>query len=187
MKLDKKLNLVIPLDYADVTYYVHSVPISREVFENYYMVIAKVFSQIHMENLSAVAGPRVAYLMLKSTAMEQGVWDGEAGVANGLMAEIVRLSNVIMPKDGAGWKTMPLHDVLQQKLLDEDDVSEVMNALAFFTVGSCMYPRRDQQNIQTIVSRMWGGLSVPSNCTEYAASLPTSTETASSGATAVAS
>ena len=109
MRINKALNLVIPVDWEmGGQIFVHSTPISREVFEQYFLVISKTFAAIFSQGLGAVAGPRIAYLMLKKTAEDMGLWAGPAGVGAGLMNEMIRLSNVIMP-DEKGCKSACRH------------------------------------------------------------------------------
>ena len=76
MKIDKKLNLVIPIETDDGTLYVHSMPIRREIFDTYFLVLSKTFAAIHGEGLGEIAGPRVAALILKKIAMDTGMWEG---------------------------------------------------------------------------------------------------------------
>ena len=130
--IDRKLNLVIPVDNSDgsVTY-VHSTPISREVFERYFKIIARTFAEIYSGGYTVYSGPRVAALLLKSTAMDLGVWDGPTGVERGLMDEIRRLTNVVLPAPQGGWVTMPFVEAIKAGQINEDDVAEVDNALAF--------------------------------------------------------
>ena len=132
MKIDKRLNLVTEVQTDEGTVFVHSMPISSEVFEKYFLVISKTFAAIIGEGLSFVSGPRVAALMLKKIATDLGVWDGKDGVNNGLMAEIRRLSNVVMPTEN-GWKTYPLQDVIDKGMLDESDIAEVEGLIAFLS------------------------------------------------------
>lgn len=186
MRLDKKLNLVLPLDYGGRAFYVHAAPVSREVFESNFMIISKTFARIHAEGLSSIAGPRIAYLMLRAIAQEDGAWDGPTGVNMSLVAEIVRLTNFVMPGE-RGWETIPFQSALDEKKIDDEDRSEVLNALVFFTVASAMYPARDlyttkdqttgkeRVGILSFALSLWGGQTSSSNCTEFAASLPTST------------
>jgi len=89
MKLDKALNLVIPIDQDEGRIYVHSTPISLEVFEKYFLAISKTFAAIYSEGLNVLAGPRVAALMLRRVS-------DDLGLDTGLIDEIRRLSNVIV-------------------------------------------------------------------------------------------
>ncbi len=87
MKISKKLNLVIPVEYDTGNVYAHSMPISSEVFETYFMILGKTFTTIYMEGFSYNTGPRFAALILKDIATKMGVWDD---VKRGLVDEIYR-------------------------------------------------------------------------------------------------
>ena len=184
MRLDQRLNFIIPVERDDgVTVYVHAMPISRETFERYFLVIARTFSAISTEGIGIT---RVIVLMLRKIASDMGIWDGPGGVENGLMNEIRRLANVVTPGP-KGWETIPFADALAVKILSEEDVSEVENALVFFTVVSVMNRRRGLKDILDNLGQLWSARTSPLNCTEYAASLPTLKEAVSSGATVVVS
>lgn len=173
MILNQKLNLVIPVEQSNgTTAYVHSVPISREVFERYHLVIAKTFARIFAMGLGEVAGPRVAALVMKSVAEELGQWDGPTGVEKGLIAEVRRLTNVIAPGG-----PIPMQEAVDKKFFTPDDQSEVENAIAFFTVACSMLRRAQLAVAQDGLVQLWGGLTTSLNCTEFAASLLTSTGT----------
>jgi hypothetical protein len=181
--IDKHLNFVIPVQGDGVTTYVHSMPIGEDVFDRYFLVISKTFAAIYNEGLGVTAGPRVAAKLLKRVATEMGVWDGADGVQTGLMTEIRRLTNVVAPGPN-GWTTFPFQDALGENYLSKGDVSEVENALVFFTVASAMHRRAELESILNGAGSLWGARVEPLNCTEFAASLTTSTATGSSGATA---
>ena len=137
MKLNKALNLVIPVETDNGIIYVHSTPISRAIFEQYFLVISKTFSGIFSHGLGALAGPRIAYLMLKQTAQELGMWEGQQGVEKGLINEIIRLSNIVITGEN-GWETIPLDTAIKHGKIDSDTLSEVEGELVFFTCISCM-------------------------------------------------
>lgn len=179
MKINKKLNLVVPVETDTGFLYVHSMPITREVFEKYFLVISKAFTVIYNEGLTVTAGPRVAAMMLRTVAEKAGVWDGSDGVENGLMNEIRRLTNIIVPT-AAGWSTIPFSEA--KDFLDPDDVSEVEGQIVFFILNSAMHKRSRVEAILTVAANFWGSLITSSNVTEYQASLPTSTTGASIGA-----
>lgn len=180
MKLDKRLNLVLPISREGVDTYVHSMPIGREVFERYFKVLSRTFSEVIRDPIS---GPRVAYLTLKDIATNLGQWDD---VERGLMNEIRRLSNVVAPAD-KGWATFQFQDAIDQSYFDEDDLREVENALVFFTVALWMTPKKERAAIIDGFASLWSAQLVSSSCTEFAASLPTSTATASIGEKAIPS
>jgi hypothetical protein len=173
MRIDKRLNLVTEVQTENGTMFVHSAPISREVFEKYFLVISKTFAAIISEGLSFISGPRIAALMLKKVATDSGVWEGNDGVNRGLMAEIRRLSNVSMPSDN-GWKSVPFQDVIDKGLMDEADVAEVEGLIAFFICASAMSRRNE---VQSVLERMslWGSSITSLNSTGFTDSLPTLT------------
>jgi len=181
MRLDSKLNLVTEVETGEGSVFVHSMPISREVFEKYFLTISKTFASIISEGLSFISGPRVAAMLLKKTAIDQGVWEGRDGVSNGLMAEIRRLSNVIVPSEN-GWQTMPFQDAIDKKVMDQEDIAEVEGLVCFFICASAMSRRNEVQGVLDRM-RLWGSLTTSLNSTAYAASLPTSTETETSTTT----
>lgn len=180
MKIDRQLNLVIPVERETGTLYVHSMPIGREVFERYFLVISKTFASIYSEGLNVMAGPRVAALMLRQTAETMGVWLGEDGVEAGLMAEIRRLSNVLTLGDN-GWQMQPLQVALDRQVLDAEEVSEVENAIVFFTVASLMHHRSEREGVVTGAAKMWNAQISSQSIMELKASLQTLTETDNTG------
>jgi hypothetical protein len=180
MLVDRKLNMVFPVDCDGGPYYVHSMPIGRETFERYHLVIAKVFTQFYAAKINVVAAPKVAALMLKDAAVRMGIWDdaptGELGVGRGLMGEIRRLSNVVMPT-ATGWGTIPLEEAISRNLLTPDDLAEVEGAIVYFTVASSMHRKADLSGIMIGVDSLWGTKTSRSTLSEFSGSLPTSTET----------
>ena len=179
--INRKLNLAIPVEVQpDVTYYVHSVPVAREVYERYYQVFARTFTDIYTKGFSVASGPRVALLMLRDVAKAMNQWDGDEGVQNGLLPEIRRLTNLVMPVNGR-WSTVPFEDARSRSILDEDDVSEVENAVAFFTVASAMHRKQELGPVLKSMAGLWDAQLTYSNATDFAASLPTSTSDASTG------
>jgi hypothetical protein len=174
LTISEKLHLVIPIygdDGETITAYVHSAPISREVFDAHYLLIAQTFSAIHAEGLGIIAGPRVASLLLHDVARKKR---DEIG-ALALMNEIRRLSNV-MVREATGWAPLPFQEVVDRKLISEDDLSEVANALVFFIVTSAMQRRADLKEMMDGAARLWGARTSSSDFTGFAASLATSKE-----------
>jgi len=155
--ISRQLNLVIPITRDDgTTIYVHSSPVSAAVFEVYYLVLAKTFSELAKNGLDPRSGPSVAGLVLKQVAQETmrgaGVswWDGADGVGGsaGLIAEMVRLSNVITPDpQTGGWATLPLQVALDRGLIGDDERAEVISLLTFFTVSWRVAPRVDRERL----------------------------------------
>lgn len=183
MKIDRKLNLVFPIDTDAGTVYVHSTPISREVFEQFFLVIGKTFSALYAEGLNVMAGPRVAMMLLKKIAEETGVWDGPNGVERGLVAEVRRLTNVIVRSDDGNWSSIPYQEALARKMIDDEDASEAEGAVVFFICASAMHRREQLRPILIGMASLWGSQITSYSSTEFGVSLRTSTETDNSGET----
>jgi hypothetical protein len=183
MQIDRNtLNFVMPIERENgMTVHVYATPISRAVFERYYMVMAKTFNTIYSGGLGIMSGPRVAAMILKDTAIDLGVWEGSEGVERGLIMEIRRLTNVFVPTPN-GWETIPIHEAIAKGHLDEDDMSEVENALAFFTVASHMHRKTDRKGILDGASKLWGARLESLSSSEYCASLSKSTTGGTSAA-----
>ena len=202
MKLDSRLNLVIPIEQGNGVIYAHNMPVSAETFDQHYLTIAKTFSAIHSEGLGAIAGPRVAAKLLKNIAVRDETWEGPLGVEAGVMNEIRRLTNVVIPSGVAAvldektsendpdvwrapaWSTITLHEALQKGMIDNADKEVVENALVFFTVVSSMHTKEALRGLLISVCGLWNAQTSSFNSTEFAASLPTSIVIASSGETA---
>lgn len=178
IRIDKKLNLVIPIEDQGGTFYVHATPLSHQVFEKYYKVLARTFTVI-VSMYSEVSGPRVALMTLREVAENIGMKDD---VEQGLIPEIRRSTNMLVPAEGGGFETVMFQTALDRKMLSEEDVSEVENALAFFTVYSAMLKRAQRVELLDGAAKMWGAQVTSLSVTEFGASLKTSTEKESSGA-----
>ena len=177
MHINKSLNLVIPVETDDHgTLYFHSTPISRDVFERYFLIISKVFAALFAEGLNVIAGPRIAYLMLKELAEKAGKLED---VQNGLLNEIHRLTNVSMLIDD-GWQSVPYQTIIERKILDADILMEVENAIVFFICVSAMHKREVLTGTIEAMTGLFGWQYSSLNCTEYTASLTTLIEAATS-------
>lgn len=194
MKINRKLNLVIPIlgdpittkddagtdvEKDNVTGYVHAEPISTETFDAHYLVIAKTFAAIYGEGLGFSTGPRIAGRLLRSIAQSVGVWEGPNGVEAGLLRDIFQRANYI----SSSGEIIPFSEAIARDVLEKDDLSEVTNSLAFFTVASSMHLRSDLPGVLAGAARFWGGRTTSLNSTEFAASLKTSTVDGNTGAT----
>lgn len=191
MKIDRALNLVLPVDTSRGTIYVHSTPIGKDIFEQYFMPISMALSEIYRTRTMGM-GPRTAALMLRRCAEETGDWDDSEiiekgkpvvryGVENGLMAEIRRLTNIVFPRpNGAGWSTLSLELAQAQDIIDAGDVSEVENAVVFFICASAIFKGDRLLSAMSQMVSFWGARLESSNSTEFAASLRTSTAGATS-------
>jgi hypothetical protein len=207
MRIDRKLNFVIPI-YGDekiktdaegqpikgddgkpvmfqpVIAYVHSTPLAAETVDKHFLILGQTFSSIFNNGLGTAAGPGMAMRLLKSLAIRTRQWedspDGEQGVRTGLVEEIRRLTMVIVP-GASGWQPIPLQVAVDRKILIEEDRSEVENAIVFFIAVSATLNRAERKPMLETACGLWSALLSQSNPTDFAASLTTSTETASSG------
>jgi hypothetical protein len=186
MKINQSLNLVIPIyDEKDrAIAHVHSTPISAEVFDTYCLVIAKTYAQLITEGLGLVGGARIADKLLKKTAQDMGVWEGQTGVQNGLMNQIYRLTNVIHLGE-RGWQSTP-YEIARQNVLTKDDVSEVEAAICYFILASLMMRKSQAKDLMGDAMKLWGAQIVSLNSTEYLSTLPVSTATVNTGVRVVA-
>jgi len=191
MIIDKQLNLVIPILRGDQTQlYVHSTPIRPETFETYYLVLSKTWSAIMANGLDARSAPSMAALMLKDVAKNTprapGVswFDGPDGVGGeaGLLAEMARLSNAIVPTPDKGWTTLPLQAALDQKLVSDEEAAEVSSQVAFFILcSSRAAPRVDRDRLVRGQCAIYESQTTYYNATEFANSLKTSTADETTG------
>ena len=154
--------------------YVHSTSISRSVFEQFYLVIGKVFSQCFdgiSEAHLALTAPQLAYPALKSFATQAGTWEGVGGVKFGLVNEIIRLTNVVVNTE-SGWETLTFDTAVKRGILDDDEEHEVLSSLIFFTAISKVAPRDLKNSFLEMVgaARNWELTSLGS--TEYKNGLP---------------
>ena len=187
MRINKALNLVLPIELDDggMTY-VHSTPVSREVFTQYFLPMSKAFAAIFGQGLGAIAGPRIAYLMLEKTSEDMGVWKGPSGVYNGLVNEMIRLSNVMLP-DEKGWKSLPLQIVIDKGMLNPDEVAETLGTICFFILCSAINKKDQIEGIMEAVGGLWGSAITSLNSTEYMNSLSISIKEETTGEMATTS
>lgn len=186
MRINKSLNFVIPIVREDSAIYVHSIPLNKEVFETHFLILSKTFAAIYASGLGPMAAPRVAKLLMKSIATDLKIWEGRAGVENTLIAEIHRLSCIIVPSERGGWETIPFFEALRRDLLDEDELSEAENAIVFFIVASAMHKKTELRPVLEGAIEIWGGQLSSLMPTAFAASLPKLTGAAATPTTIAA-
>ena len=178
VKLTEKLHLVVPLyrttfsegkEQLDTVYaYVHAAPVSREIFEAHYLLLARTFTEIHTAGLAEIAGPRIAAMMMRDVARKLGDEQGHRA----LMNEIRRLSNARVQTE-SGWEVMPFEDALNH--LDPDDASEAENAIVFFIAVSAMHRKTVTPGYLRGAAALWGAETTFSDFTAWNASQETST------------
>ncbi|HHL4378400.1 TPA: hypothetical protein ACQ8TC_001428 [Escherichia coli] len=181
MKIARNLNLIIPVRTEKGNGWIHATPISKEVFKEHFFILSKTFSAIFSEGLGVVAGPRIAFLMLERISRDSNTWEGDKGVRNTLVNEVIRLANLVYPVEGKGYDTIPLDMALEREIIDLD---EVAGELIFFTCVSSINSPEQAKGTMDVVNGIWSTQCSPLNLTEWIASLPTLKSAASSGATA---
>lgn len=176
MRLDRHLNLVIPVEREGVDIYVHSSPISREVFNRYFLPLSKTYAEIYRGGLNVIAGPRVAAMLLRKIAAENNELAGDDGVESGLINEIKRLTNVMVPTP-QGWQAVPIQQAVEvHHYLELEEMDEIENVLVFFTLVCAMYPKKDRPILFRGMKSLWGTDDTSLNSTEFARSLAMPTE-----------
>ncbi|MDM4036042.1 hypothetical protein QTO45_11730 [Escherichia coli] len=181
MKIARNLNLIIPVRTEKGNGWIHATPISKEVFKEHFFILSKTFSAIFSEGLGVVAGPRIAFLMLERISRDSNIWEGDKGVRNTLVNEVIRLANLVYPEEGKGYDTIPLDMALERGIVEFDDVA---GELVFFTCVSSINTPEQTEQMMLAVSGMWNSRTSSLSLTEWIASLPTLKPVASSGATA---
>lgn len=185
MKLDQRLNLVIPIEQGGRTYHVHCTPISMEMFDAHFRLIARTNTEIFGGGYGALSGPRIAAKLMREASINletiampgRPVQAGRGDGFNAIMTEIRRLTMVI----GAPGGPILLEDAVGKGVVDALDRDILENALVFFTVVSVMEDPRESARMMDVACSLWSGQMTSSNSTAFADSLRTSTATESTG------
>lgn len=187
--INRRLNLVLPIERDGKTIYVHSIPISRDVYANYFTILAETVSEVFGRGFRAALAVRVAAMTLQKIATEQGIWEdsgSQVGVKSGLLNEIRRLTTVIQPGP-RGWDNMLLDDALKAGVFDEDEAAEVDSVIVFFTASSWILRPKEFQEMFAEAGRPYGAFTTSSSATAFSAGLPTSSAPENTGARAIQS
>lgn len=167
IKIDEKINLVMPIQRGDGrTYWVHSTPISAEVFAEFYDPLGRVFNKLYTGGIGMVAGPKVAYFALRDLCMQTETWEGVQGIENTLCNEIWRLTTVLIPGVN-GWDMLPFSDVMRREMMTPREIQEVKNGLVFFTVNFCMHTQSVMRLIMEVSQRTLGARVTPLTCMAF--------------------
>ena len=128
------------------------------------------------EGLQVTGGPRVAGLLLRDVAKRSEIEDS----AIALLAEIRRLSNIMMPAS-SGWEMQSLQAALDCDLVTSDDVAEAESFICFFILVSAIAEKKRAETTMTLASGLWNTQMSSLDATEFMHSLPTSSGDANSG------
>jgi hypothetical protein len=169
--INKKLNLILPLEIDDKKMWVHSTPISREVFEANYLLFVKTLSNLYFNGIGPGMAPRVASFALKDMAKEI---NSENDITVPVIQEIYRLTYVLMVDPATNkWAAKPFVEVKMKNLIDEETLREVENALIYFTVASAIHLKSELPTVMVGLSSIWGAQTTSLNAMDYCNSLMT--------------
>lgn len=199
MKIDEKRNLVLPIvtekvtkkvDGKDVTedvvrvYAFHS-PVSREVFEANYRILAATKSALASKGSHYLmsSGPRIAALTLKDEgrkdAADRGSFDKDGNIVDeetaALFSEIKRLTMVLCPGSN-GWDMLPVDTAISAGKIDSEDFEELASSIVFFTCHCAMARKADRETTARATASVVGASITSSSITEFLGSLPNSTQ-----------
>jgi hypothetical protein len=184
MKIDRRLNLVLNITSDDDSViWVHHTPIRREIFETHFLLLTKTVAAMYEQGLPPPMAARITLLMMRKTAKDMGLLY-ETQLEQGLLPEIWRMTNCLVQGLGQnpkGWLMVPFEKVLADKMISEDDASEVRNQVCFFTGASWVH--RQSERDQMIYPMLIGSGSQTTSLTpmDWINSLPTSTPSESTG------
>ena len=167
-EINRRLNIVDEVTNGDITVYVHSTPIRREIFDQHYLLLTKTINRMYDESITPVMGARIAQRLIRDVATEMGASVREK-LDTLLFPEIWRLTNVLVPEpERGGWTTLPFEKAVKDGLVDEDDADAVRNHLVFFTAASWVHTRRELKDlIYPMMTAALGSQIVSSSCTDF--------------------
>ncbi len=194
MQVNDALQVVVPVRENSTcpSVFAYHVPISREVFEANYRIIAATKAQLASKGIyyQMDSGPRIAAMALrdegKRDAEARGDFD-EGGKprdqAAPLLAEIKRLTTLLVPASD-GWDMLPVDAAISQDKIDADEWQEALSALVFFTCHYALAKKHQRIEMANAMSSILSASITSSSLSEYASLLPKSTPGAVSPAKA---
>lgn len=179
MQVNAALNLALPVVFdstGEPTVWAYHTPISTEVFEANWRIIAKAKQEVFSSGLDYAAsnGPKIARLALLDAARADALDRGTEDVGKPFLAELQRLTTILAPGPN-GFEFLPVEIALRQSTIDAEDWSEAESQIAFFTFGYAMARRAGRAELTRVLASLMGGSTTPLSLMDYAASLRTST------------
>ncbi len=178
--INDALHLVVPVGDKQAFH----VPISREVFEVNYRILAATKAALSSKGIyyQMDAGPRIASLTLldeaRKDAEERDNTDDEGQgrdtAARAILAEIKRLTTVLCPGP-AGFDPLPVDAAIQGGHIDTDDWREAESSLVFFTCLYALAPKARRAETAEAVASILQASTTACSLSEYASSLPSLT------------
>ncbi|MEK7916642.1 hypothetical protein AAB988_29440 [Burkholderia contaminans] len=184
-------------DESGVRVWGYHTPISRQVFEANYRVLAATKASLMSKGAMYMmdSGPRIAGL----TLLDEGLRDAEARgrfskdgktvldeATPALIAEIRRLTMVLVPGPG-GWDLLPIESAVAAGKIDEEDQAETESAIVFFTCICALASKSERKDQASRTATLLKGSITSLSPTEFSDSLPKSTPGATSAPKAVSS
>lgn len=185
--LNEALNLVLPAksDEKGVLIYAYHSPISREVFEANYRVLAATKSALASKGVIYMmdAGPRIASLTFKDEsrkdALERGDVDAKGNpnedYMRAFLAEVRRLTTILAPTAN-GFQTIPVDSAIAQNLIDDEEWTETESAIVFFTFNYWLSRKATRHNLAMATASVLKASVTSLSAMEFTASLQTSTQ-----------
>jgi hypothetical protein len=197
MKIDDKRNLVLPIVTEQVTKKVDGkdvsedvvrvkafhTPVSREIFEQNYRVLAATKSALAGKGSHYLrsAGPRIAALTLRDEgrkdAAARGSFDPDGNIVDNdtlaLLAEIKRLTMILCAGPN-GWDLLPVDAAIAAGKLDAEDWGEAESSIIFFSCHYAMAKKADRNSTAEAMAYLLDASITSSTPTELIGSLPTS-------------
>ncbi|WP_244136427.1 hypothetical protein [Burkholderia sp. BCC0405] len=166
-----------------VRVWAYHTPISREVFDANFRVLAATKSALAGKgsHYLSSSGPRIAALTLrdegKKDAAARGSFDKDGIVKDddtaALLGEFKRLTMILCPGQH-GWDLLPVDAAIQQGRIDSEDWEEALASIVFFTCLYAMARKADREMMAKGTASLIGALITSSAPMEFAASLQTS-------------
>jgi hypothetical protein len=164
VQIDSKLNLVFPIRTQEVEgknvpiLWAHHTPISTEVFQANYRIIAATKAAIFKRGAGYAAdvGPRIASLALRDAGLADAAEMGIEDTVPALLADIRRLTHVLAPgKDG--FEMLPIDVAIARKVIDAEEWDECESQVCFFCVSLSMALRSNREAVAKACALVLGG------------------------------
>jgi hypothetical protein len=187
MYINDSLHLVVPVRSDDKGPLIHAYhnPISRDVFEANYRILAATKAQLASKGIiyQMDSGPRIAAMVLRDEGIKDSADRADLdeqgkprdGNANALLAEIKRLTTILAPGP-SGWETLPVDTAVAQGIIDSEEWGEALSALVFFTCHYALARKVERQRMADATSSILQASITSLTLSEFAASLPISTK-----------
>jgi hypothetical protein len=176
----KRIVEVVPLVW------VYHTPISMDVFEANYRIIAQAKQEIYgqPDGYTYDSGPRIARLALLDVAKRDSIAFDTPNTGPTLLAEIVH-STMVMAPGPTGYDLVPLEQAVASQAIDIEEMKEAESAIVFFTLGYAMARKARRNDFAESIASIFRGSMTSLPATEFVVSLKTSIAPATSGASAL--